>query len=60
MTSKSRWLWIVEYGCGCSDDAPLRRELLDYCGKHGNDAKRYHKLPREDEDEDEDGDDELP
>ncbi len=52
MTNKSRWIWIVEYKCGCSDDAPRKCDLLDYCSKHGDDARRYYKLPREDESDD--------
>ena len=37
--------WFAQYQCGCSDDAPLRRELLDYCGKHGSNRTELFKAP---------------
>lgn len=38
--------WIVRYGCGCTDDAARKSDLLEYCARHGHDAKEYIKLPR--------------
>ena len=40
--------WMEEYAnCGCSSDAPRRRELLGYCRYHGTQRKHvYPPLPR--------------
>lgn len=33
--------WFEEYRCGCvSDTAKRKRDLLGYCGKHGDSARR--------------------
>lgn len=36
--------WFARYGCGCTADARLRRELLEYCGQHGHDRKECFKM----------------
>jgi hypothetical protein len=36
--------WIVHYKCGCTDEAPLKRDLLEYCGIHGHDRQELYKL----------------
>lgn len=41
-----KWMWLEEYRhCGCTFLARVRRELLGYCEKHGNDRRRVHRLP---------------
>ncbi len=42
-------LWIVQYRCGCTDGPKPRKELLEYCGKHGDNAQDWIKLPSEKE-----------
>jgi hypothetical protein len=37
--------WIVEYKCGCSEDAHSKSELLNYCAKHGADKRRFYFIP---------------
>jgi hypothetical protein len=37
--------WFVRYGCGCSDDARRKRDLLEYCKFHGHDAVEWLKVP---------------
>ena len=35
--------WIVQYGCGCTDEGS-KRGLLEYCGTHGTDAKVWYPV----------------
>ncbi len=42
---RKRKLWIVGYGCGCSAGPSPRKELLEYCGKHGDDAREWYPAP---------------
>lgn len=38
--------WFAEYACGCvSELVRSRKDLLEYCGTHGDDALRVHSLP---------------
>ena len=43
--------WWEEYRCGCvSKTVRLKRDLVGYCGKHGNSARQVHpeiKWPNE-------------
>lgn len=39
--------WIVQYGCGCTDEAPRKSDLLEYCGIHGMDAQNWYHIPDE-------------
>ena len=34
-----RKVWIVQYECGCTDEAAHKRDLLEYCGIHGDDVQ---------------------
>lgn len=43
--SRERFTYIAEYKCGCTAESRVKRELLDYCGKHGDDRRRIHKVP---------------
>ncbi len=40
-------LWIEEYhGCGCSADAPRKKDLLGYCNIHGGDRRNApYRIP---------------
>lgn len=38
--------WYARYQCGCSADAPVKRDLLNYCGKHGSERVELFKMPR--------------
>lgn len=31
--------YIIQYKCGCTDEAPRRKDLLNYCGTHGDDVR---------------------
>ncbi len=42
---RPKWLYIAEYRCGCSEDSTRRNELIDYCGKHGENRLRVYKVP---------------
>ena len=33
--------WIVRYHCGCTENAERKRDLLNYCVKHGGDAVEW-------------------
>lgn len=37
--------WIVEYRCGCTDEGRRKADLLNYCGKHGDDARNWYRVP---------------
>jgi len=38
--------WFAEYTCGCvSDLGGDKKDILDYCGTHGNDVRHWHGLP---------------
>lgn len=37
--------WIEEYNCGCSQVEDRKKDLLGYCGIHGNERKRVTKMP---------------
>ena len=37
--------WIVRYHCGCTDEGPSKRSILEYCGQHGEDAAEWIKIP---------------
>lgn len=38
--------YFAEYACGCvSQLCRTRKDVLDYCGTHGDDARRIHSLP---------------
>lgn len=39
-----RFRWFARYQCGCSADARLKRELLDYCGVHGGDRVECFRM----------------
>jgi hypothetical protein len=39
-------MWIVRYQCGCTDEAPRKRGLLEYCGRHGSDAVEWNNVGR--------------
>lgn len=38
-------LYIEGYRCGCSMGPLPRRELLGYCGKHGENRRELYKIP---------------
>lgn len=40
-------MWIARYQCGCAEDAPRKRDLLDYCGTHGGERVELLKIPNE-------------
>lgn len=40
-------MWIARYHCGCSENAPYKRDLLNYCGKHGGERVELLKIPNE-------------
>jgi hypothetical protein len=43
---RRNWWWYGEYRCGCvSSLVRLKREVLDYCGKHGDDIRHYYREP---------------
>lgn len=42
-----RGIWIIEYRCGCSNDAPRKKDLLEYCGIHGADKRNIYFVPEE-------------
>ena len=31
--------WMQEFKCGCTDVQDKKKELLGYCGTHGDDAR---------------------
>jgi hypothetical protein len=31
------WKYVAHYRCGCLEEAEKRKDLLGYCGKHGED-----------------------
>jgi hypothetical protein len=37
--------WIVRYECGCTEEAPRKRDLLEYCGTHGSEAAEWIPVP---------------
>lgn len=37
--------YIAEYKCGCTAESRIKRELLDYCGKHGDNLRRIYHIP---------------
>ncbi len=45
MTMGEKMIWIEGYNCGCSSDAPLKRELLGYCKHHGNERRELYHVP---------------
>ena len=35
--------WFEEYACGCcSETVRAKKDLLGYCGKHGDDRRHLH------------------
>lgn len=37
--------WFEEYGCGCvSEVVKLKKELIGYCAKHGNDRRQVFRV----------------
>lgn len=36
--------WIEEYNCGCSLVEDRKKDLLGYCGIHGNERKKVTKV----------------
>lgn len=37
--------YFEEYGCGCvSEVVRYKRDLLGYCGKHGNNRRHVHRI----------------
>lgn len=41
--------WLEEYGCGCTLVTKYKKELIGYCGIHGQDRINIYKLPEETE-----------
>jgi hypothetical protein len=41
--------WLAEYRCGCTNVQQKKGELLEYCGKHGENRRLVVKLPQETE-----------
>jgi hypothetical protein len=39
-----RIVYIAEYKCGCIAESRVKRELLEYCAKHGDDRRRIHRV----------------
>ena len=39
--------WLEEYSCGCTYVAKLKKELIGYCGLHGNNRIHIYKLSEE-------------
>lgn len=37
--------WLAEYRCGCSEVQDRKKDLVGYCGTHGDDAIRIIKIP---------------
>lgn len=35
--------WFAQYQCGCSTDAPRRKDILEYCGTHGSNRTELFK-----------------
>jgi len=40
-----RYQWLAEYRCGCAEVQSRKKDLVGYCGKHGDEPKRITKLP---------------
>ena len=36
--------WIEEYNCGCSQVENRKKDLLGYCGIHGDERKKVTKI----------------
>lgn len=48
MNTTNRYLWIEQYQpCGCSSDAPRKKDLLGYCAQHGSERKIIYKIDRQ-------------
>lgn len=44
-TVEPRKGWFEEYRCGCvSEVVKRKRDLLGYCGKHGEDRRHVHRI----------------
>lgn len=43
---KKKWCWLAEFKCGCTEVTDYKRDLLDYCGIHGEDRLRIFKILR--------------
>lgn len=39
--------WLAEYRCGCTEVQDRKRDLVGYCGVHGDSARRVMKIPVE-------------
>lgn len=44
-SKRQRPTYIAEYKCGCTDEKRVKKELLDYCAKHGDDRRRIYRVP---------------
>lgn len=40
-----KYHWFICYKCGCSDDAECKKDLVEYCGKHGDNKQTTYKVP---------------
>ncbi len=39
--------WLAEYRCGCTEVQDRKKDLVGYCGVHGDGARRVMKIPVE-------------
>ena len=42
---RNRRRGTAAYGWACGPARPPRKELLEYCGKHGDDAREWYPAP---------------
>jgi hypothetical protein len=35
--ARKGWMYVAHYRCGCLEEAYYRKDLLGYCGTHGQD-----------------------
>lgn len=40
-----KWQYLADYRCGCTDVQDRRSDLLEYCGKHGENRRRIYTVP---------------
>lgn len=40
--------WLAEYRCGCTEVQDRKKDLVGYCGIHGDSARHIYKMPVKD------------
>ncbi len=41
---KNKLRWMEEYRCGCSVEVDTKRDLVGYCGTHGDDRVNLYRI----------------